>query len=108
MTVLFVKIFNRLNKMGLRNKFIIGYIIIIMIPSTLLGTFIYKRFYDSMLNEYVSQKQHILYEYYFSMEKDLAKIHDLYTLFQYNTNLLDYLDGNYNSNLDSVIFFPNI
>jgi len=102
---LFVKIFNCLNKMGLRNKFIIGYIIIIMIPSTLLGTFIYKRFYDSMLNEYVNQKQNILYEYYFSMEKDLAKIHDIYSLFQYNTNIIDYLDGNHNSNLDSVYIF---
>jgi len=58
--VFFVKVFSGLNKIGLRKKIIIGYI---MIPSTLLGIVIYKWFYDSMMNEYVNQKKHILYEY---------------------------------------------
>ena len=43
------------------------------------------------------------------MEKDLAKIQDIHSLFQYDTNLIDYLDGNCNSHLDSVcIFFKYI
>jgi two-component system sensor histidine kinase YesM len=78
---------------------------IILIPSALLGTLIYKQFYDIMMNEYINQKQQIINEYYFNMEKDLARIQDIYSLFQCNTNLIDYLDGKYNSDMDSIYTF---
>jgi two-component system sensor histidine kinase YesM len=57
------------------------------------------------MNEYINQKQQIINEYYFNMEKDLARIQDIYSLFQCNTNLIDYLDGKYNSDMDSIYTF---
>ncbi len=89
-------------KSGLLKKVIAGYILIIVIPSILLGMFIYDRFYSNMIGEYIKQKQQILNEYYTSMENDLSKIQGVYNLFQYNTNVVDYLDGKYISDLDGV------
>ncbi len=89
-------------KSGLLKKVIAGYILIIVIPSILLGLFIYDRFYSNMIGEYIKQKQQILNEYYSSMENDLTKIQGVSSLFQYNTNVIDYLDGKHTSDLDEV------
>ncbi|MDP4179396.1 MAG: hypothetical protein Q8900_13825, partial [Bacillota bacterium] len=102
---LFHKIFHNLNKMGLQKKMIAGYIMIILIPSAVLGILIYKRFYDIMMNEYVNQKQQIIYQYNVGMEKDLSRIQDIYSLFQYNTKLTDYLDGDYISDMQNIYDF---
>lgn len=99
---LFHKIYNYINKMGLQQKIIAGYIMIILIPSAVLGIFIYKRFYDIMMNEYVNQKQQIIYQYNVGMEKDLSRVQDIYSLFQYNTKLIDYLDGKYISDMQNI------
>lgn len=91
--------------MGLQQKMIAGYIMIILIPSALLGMFIYKRFYNIMMNEYVNQKQQIIYQYNIGMEKDLQRVQDIYSLFQYNTKLIDYLDGDYILDMQNIYDF---
>lgn len=91
--------------MGLRKKILVGYFMIILVPSAFLGMFVYKQFYNSMINEYAEQKQQIINEYYVSMERDLLKIEDIYGLFQYNTYLTDYLGGNYVLGMDIVYSF---
>lgn len=96
------KIISSLTKTGLLKKFIAGYILIIMVPSALLGIFIYREFYDNMVDEHIKQKQQILDKYYSSMANDLVKIQGIYGLFQFNTNVIDYLEGNYASDVDSV------
>jgi two-component system sensor histidine kinase YesM len=55
-----------------------------------------------MLKDYVKQKQQIFDEYYLSMKSDLLKIQGVSNLYQYNTNVTDYLACKYNSDLDSV------
>lgn len=96
------KILSSLFKSGLLKKVIAGYIMIIVVPSALLGLFIYKEFYNNMIDEYIKQKQQILDKYYASMTNDLVKIQGVYSLFQFNTNVIDYLEGNYVSDVDSV------
>lgn len=96
------KIFSSLVKAGLLKKVIAGYILIIVVPSALLGLFIYKEFYNNMIDEHVKQKQQILDKYYSSMANDLGKIQGVYNLFQFNTNVIDYLEGYYVSDVESV------
>jgi two-component system sensor histidine kinase YesM len=95
-------IFPSLTKTGLLKKVIVVYIVIIVIPSALIGIFIYNQFYNNMLKDYVKQKQQIFDEYYLSMKSDLLKIQGVSNLYQYNTNVTDYLACKYNSDLDSV------
>lgn len=78
---------------------------IIMIPSALLGIFLYKQFYDIMMDEYINQKQQIIYEYYSSMEKDLLRIQDINSLFQNNAELIDYLNSDHGLNMEGVYNF---
>lgn len=98
-------VLNRFRKIGLWKKIIALYILIIIIPSFFLGLFAYQQFYGVMMNGYVNQKQQIIDDYYFVMEKELSKIQDASSLFQYNTKLIDYLNGEYIADLKDIYLF---
>lgn len=104
-----LQIKNRLRKFvshtlnfGIVKKVILGYTFIIFIPIFILGLGLYRQVYAGMLDDYLKQKQQFLEQADVSLNIDLTRIEAVYNLFQYNTNVLEYLSGYYDTDAETV------
>ncbi len=84
---------------------VIGYFIIIFVPVIAFGIYYYNQLYVSMIEEYASGKQQIIEQSHSNLRIDLLQLESNYGLFQYNTNVIDYLNGMYQSEWEYVYAF---
>ncbi|MFD2115504.1 sensor histidine kinase [Paenibacillus yanchengensis] len=79
--------------MGIVKKQIIGYFFIIVLPVIAFGMWWYSTSYNTMVEQYVKSKQQIFEQSYDNLKVQLTQMESAYQLFQYNTNVNDYLSG---------------
>ncbi len=84
---------------------VLGYFILIFIPVIAFGLYYYNELYTSMLEEYASGKQQIIEQAYANLRIDLLQLESNYGLFQYNSNVIDYLSGVHQSDWEYVYAF---
>ena len=84
---------------------VLGYFILIFIPVIAFGLYYYNELYTSMIEEYASGKQQIIEQAYANLRIDLLQLESNYGLFQYNSNVIDYLNGVHQSDWEYVYAF---
>lgn len=88
--------------MSIVRKMILGYILLIFIPVVTFGYYYYNKIYDSLSSQFVESRQKILEQAYANMKADLARIDSTQRMLQYNPYVMDYLDGSYASDSESI------
>ncbi|GGG00163.1 sensor histidine kinase [Paenibacillus abyssi] len=79
-------------------KMILGYLLLVVFPVILFGTYLYNQIHNDMLDNYSSDKQNLINQAANNMEMDLARVDSIYTLFQYNPTVINALSGAYKTN----------
>lgn len=88
--------------MSIVKKIVVGYIFIIFIPVIVCGTYFYTLISGSLISQFVDNRQNILEQAYSNLKTDLAGIESVHRILQYNSYVIDYLDGMYETDSDSV------
>ncbi|WP_256972552.1 sensor histidine kinase [Saccharibacillus sp. O23] len=86
-------------------KIILGYILFIFIPVIGFGYFYYAQTSKNLIDQFVSSRQKVLEQAYANLRTDFARIQSVHRMLQYNPYLVDYLDGAYDYEGDSVYSF---
>lgn len=76
-------------------KMVIGYIILIVIPFFVFVILMYQQFYEKLSTQYELTNQQHLEQQGSNLDANLVKIEAMYSLFQNNSYLLDFLRGNF-------------
>ncbi|MFS0724867.1 sensor histidine kinase [Paenibacillus sp. 1P07SE] len=87
----------RFNSIGIVKKMTIGYFVIIFVPVIAFGLYYYNQLNSSLMEEYAFGKQQLLTQAHASLQMDVLQIESNYGLFQYNSNLVRYLNGDFQS-----------
>ncbi|OWR32434.1 two-component sensor histidine kinase [Saccharibacillus sp. O23] len=91
--------------MSIMRKIILGYILFIFIPVIGFGYFYYAQTSKNLIDQFVSSRQKVLEQAYANLRTDFARIQSVHRMLQYNPYLVDYLDGAYDYEGDSVYSF---
>ncbi|SFM45954.1 two-component system, sensor histidine kinase YesM [Paenibacillus sp. 1_12] len=83
-------------------KMIIGYFCIIFLPVVTFGIYYYNQMSESMMESVVMNRQQIMEQAYYNLKVDLDHFESLYHLLQYNYFVIDYLNGFYETDSESV------
>ncbi|MEK0315076.1 sensor histidine kinase [Cohnella sp. 56] len=95
----------RLFDLGIVKKMIVGYVCIIMIPTVTFGAMYYRSLTSNVLYNYATSKQSNMEQASSTLKTNLTQLQTLSQLFEVNTNLIDYLNGNYTTDADRVYNF---
>lgn len=95
----------RLFDLGVVKKMIVGYVCIIMIPTVTFGAMYYRSLTSNVLYNYATSKQSNMEQAAGTLKTNLTQLQTLSQLFEVNTNLIDYLNGNYTTDADRVYNF---
>lgn len=90
---------------SLLKKIILGYVLIILLPTILFTSMLQNQLNNRMINEYAKQKQQFLERAHTNLKLDLTKVESVQDFFQYNANLVEYLSGYYTSDAEAVYSF---
>jgi two-component system sensor histidine kinase YesM len=93
------------SRIGIVKKMVIGYFIIVFVPVIVFGLYYYNQLYASVIEEYAGGKQQIIEQAYSNLRMDLLQLESNYGLFQYNSNVIDYLNGVHQYEGEYVYFF---
>jgi two-component system sensor histidine kinase YesM len=96
---------NKFQNLSIVKKMIVGYIIIIFIPIISFGLFLYNENYNRIMNEYAQGRQKIIDQVRNNLKVSAIQIESYYQLFQYNSNVIAYLNGTYRSDYDQTYNF---
>lgn len=99
------KAVNNLTNSSIIKKLIIGYVVIIFIPFSLISYFFYNQFYNDWIEKYSKERQQYLQKSYSDLKINFAQVESTYQLLQYNTNFIEYLNGFHESDSESIYFF---
>jgi two-component system sensor histidine kinase YesM len=83
----------------------LGYIIIVFLPVVISGYILYNQFQMNVMDDFSQGKQRHIIQASNSLEVSLTQVESIYSLFQYNSQLLEYLKGLYQTNGDYVYHF---
>lgn len=100
-----IKVVNDLANISIIKKLIIGYIVIIFIPFSLISYLFYNQFYNDWIEKYSKERQQYLQKSYSDLKINFAQVESTYQLLQYNTNFIEYLRGFHESDSESIYFF---
>jgi len=88
--------------MRISTKMIMGYLILVMLPFLVFASFIYYQLYDKMLSQYQLANQQNIEQVTGNLDSSLSKIESLYSIFQNNSALIDYLQGAYSDDRELI------
>src|SRR5690625_3693915 len=91
---------NTFNK--ITTKVLIGYILLVLIPVILFSLYFYNQLYNELVNSYSVDKQNLINQSAKNMELSLTQVKTIYTLFQSNQAVIDYLSGRLKTDADQV------
>lgn len=92
-------------RMRIVHKMAVGYILLVFAPIVLFGFFLYNQFYTDVMNDYAQGKQRLVDQAAGSLEVSLQQIESIYSLYQYNPLVVDFLNGRYLSEVDQVYYY---
>ncbi|WP_274652124.1 cache domain-containing sensor histidine kinase [Paenibacillus humicola] len=93
---------NRLSSISIVKKMMIGYIFIICLPVVLFGFFYYHQVSRMIMDKIDINHQQVMEQAYNNLKVDLAHYESLYKFVQANSFIVDYLDGDYSTDAESV------
>ena len=79
--------------MRIGTKMIVGYILLIIIPFLFFAMFIYVQMSDKLATQYQLANQQNIEQLAANLDASLLKIESLYSIYQNNSALIDYLRG---------------
>jgi len=91
--------------MSIVKKMVIGYFVIVLVPVISFGIYFYNQVYDNMLQRFAESRQQIIGQAYSNLQVEMANIESIYQLLQYNAYVIEYLEGAYAGEGDSVYSF---
>ena len=93
------------NRLSIVKKMVIGYFIIVFIPVIAFGIYFYNQLYKNVIEELASSKQQVIEQAYSNLYMDLLQLESIYGLFQYNSTVVDYLNGRYDTEGEHVYHY---
>ncbi len=100
-----VKFYDFIGRFSLKSiiwKMIIGYIAIIFIPVIVLGYVVYNKFYNDVINEYRYNQRITIEQSFSNINGKLKQIEGTYQILQTNTQLEEWLNGDFTADSDIV------
>ncbi|MFB9278322.1 sensor histidine kinase [Cohnella cellulosilytica] len=91
--------------MSIVKKMVVGYFVIVFVPVLSFGIYFYNQVYDNMLQRFGESRQQIIRQAYSNLQVEMTNIESIYQLLQYNAYVVEYLDGTYAKEGDSVYSF---
>ena len=92
-------------RMRIVPKMVLGYIMLVFLPVVVSGFILYSQVRENTLNDFAQRKQELAIQAANGMEANALQIESIYKLFQYNSQIIDYLNGQYVSDLEYVYHF---
>jgi two-component system sensor histidine kinase YesM len=83
-------------------KMALGYILLVIVPVISFGYYFHNQLYDDMMNEYSQGKQKLVRQAAGSFDVSLEQVKSIHSLFQYNPQIIEYLNGNYVTEVEQV------
>ncbi|KRF06062.1 hypothetical protein ASG89_20175 [Paenibacillus sp. Soil766] len=86
-------------------KMIIGYILLIIIPFLTFTYFVYNQMNDKFVSQYQLANQQNMEQLAVNLDSSLLKIESLYSVFQNNNALIEFLRGDYTNDRDLIYYY---
>ncbi|GBG08292.1 two-component sensor histidine kinase [Paenibacillus agaridevorans] len=80
----------------------LGYLLLVLLPIIVFGGYLYNQFYMDVMSEYSEGKQKLVVQAGDGFRSSLKQVESIHALFMNNQQLIDYLNGNYSSELQHV------
>jgi len=87
------------------HKMILGYILLVLLPVVLSGYYTYNQFQTNIVNDFSQGKQQLIIQASNSLKVSLTQVESIHSLFQHNSQMLEYLKGLYQNDGDYVYYF---
>ncbi|WP_261800553.1 sensor histidine kinase [Paenibacillus sp. PAMC21692] len=88
--------------MRIVQKMALGYLLLVLLPIIVFGGYLYNQFYMDVMSEYSEGKQKLVAQAGDGFRSSLKQVESIHALFMNNQQLIDYLNGNYSSELQHV------
>ncbi|QJD81970.1 sensor histidine kinase [Cohnella herbarum] len=98
----FRPLWDKFSSVRIVRKMALGYILLVIVPVISFGYYFFNQIYDEMMNEYSRGKQELVRQAAGSFDVSLEQVKSVHSLFQYNQQVLEYLNGNYLTEVDQV------
>lgn len=89
----------------LSHKLLLGYIVVIFLPTVILEFSLYNQNYNSVLRQYIQNEQSALDIAQKNLSIQLNRIHESSEFLSSNTVLVSYLDGAYNTQSEELYYY---
>ncbi|KRF10275.1 hypothetical protein ASG89_01720 [Paenibacillus sp. Soil766] len=83
-------------------KMIVGYILLIIIPFLTFAYFVYSQMNDKFIAQYQQANQQNIEQLAVNLDASLVKIESLYSIYQNNNALIEFLRGDYTNDRDLI------
>ncbi|MFC6549035.1 sensor histidine kinase [Cohnella cellulosilytica] len=87
------------------HKMIFGYVLLVLLPVVLSGMYLYNQFHEKVVNDFSQAKQQLIIQASNSLKVSLTQVESIHSLFQHNSQTLEYLKGLYQTPGDYVYYF---
>jgi len=84
---------------------IFGYVLLVLLPVVLSGAYLYHQFNSNVVNDFSQAKQQLIVQASNSLKVSLTQVESIHSLFQHNSQMLEYLKGLYQTPGDYVYYF---
>jgi two-component system sensor histidine kinase YesM len=91
--------------MSIMRKILLGYVILIVLPVIFFGYSHYREIYGNIIHQFVESRQKILEQAYANLRTDFTRIQSVHRILQNNPYVIDYLNGTYQYDGESVYSF---
>ncbi|WP_256756952.1 sensor histidine kinase [Cohnella sp. WQ 127256] len=98
----FRQLWDKFSSVRIVRKMALGYILLVVVPFITFGFYFFNQIYDEMMEEYSRGKQELVRQAAGSFDVSLEQVKSVHSLFQYNQQVLEYLNGNYLAEVDQV------
>ncbi|MDQ0901163.1 two-component system sensor histidine kinase YesM [Paenibacillus sp. V4I7] len=88
--------------MRMSTKMIVGYILLIIIPFLTFAYFVYSQMNDKFIAKYQLANQQNIEQLAVNLDASLVKIESLYSIYQNNNALIEFLRGDYTNDRDLI------
>lgn len=88
--------------MRMSTKMIVGYILLIIIPFLTFAYFVYSQTNDKFIAQYQLANQQNIEQLAVNLDASLVKIESLYSIYQNNNALIEFLRGDYTNDRDLI------
>ncbi|MCA0753436.1 sensor histidine kinase [Paenibacillus sp. N4] len=91
--------------MRIGTKMIIGYLFLVVLPFLAFALFIYYQLHERLMTQYQLTNQQNMEQQVANLEEGMAKIESLYSIYQNNTALIEFLRGDYADDRELIYSF---